>query len=271
MKEKVLEASQITSLGVGAPRRLLFPSSYDELLLALEMGALPIGGGSNSVLLETDRPLLSLEEFKRVELEGGRVTLGAGVKLKELLKLQIREGFSLFEFLAGVPRATVGGLVAQNAGAFGKEVSQFLESLVYISWEGEILELKDFNGFGYRSSPFPKLGVVLEATFRVERRPGIFREVERFVRERLERHPPFFLKTAGSTFKNPPGESAGKLLELCGMKGYRVGGLKFSEKHANFLLNFGGTLEDFFRITDEAKERVFREFGVELSLEVRLI
>jgi UDP-N-acetylmuramate dehydrogenase len=271
LKVKTLPAGALTTLGVGRKRKVYLPESLEELRTLVKEGLTPIGGGSNAVLAGSS-PLISLKNFQKLELCGNRLTAGAGAPLSKILKLQIKKGFSLFEFLAGIPKATVGGLIAQNAGAFGSEVAKFLEEITFITPEGEVEKLRDFSGFGYRSSPFPKAGVVVEAVFRVKRDDSVKEKVEEFVFKRLSKQPPFYLKTAGSTFKNPPGDSAGRLLDACGLKGFKVGGLKFSEKHANFLINEGsGTLEDFYRITETAAQRVKERFGVELHLEVKLL
>ncbi|WP_457680358.1 UDP-N-acetylmuramate dehydrogenase [Thermovibrio sp.] len=271
MKVKLLHPKEITTLGVGREREILLPENLKELSYLVKEGLTPIGGGSNSVLKESS-PLISLKNFKKVEVKEGEITLGAGVELKEVIKLQVKKGFSLFEFLAGVPKATVGGLVAQNAGAFGREVKDLLKEITYLDREGEVRKLKEFDRFGYRSSPFPKEGVVVEAKFKIAPKRGVKREVEKFVKARLSKQPSFFLRTAGSTFKNLKEAPAGKLLDQCGLKGFFIKELGFSEKHANFLINRGnGSLEEFEEIVEIAKEKVKESFGLELSLEIKLI
>ncbi len=273
MKVKTLPAEKLTTLGIGRERRVCFPETLNELISLVKDGLLPIGGGSNSVLAG-ESPLISLKNFNRIELEGELLRVGAGVPLSKVLKLQVKEGFSLFEFLAGIPKATVGGAVAQNAGAFGREVSDFLVEVTFVTYRGEVKKLNDFKGFGYRRSPFPKEGVVVEAVFKVERARGskVRERLKDFVFRRLSKQPPFYLKTAGSTFKNPPGESAGRLLDLCGLKGFKLGGLRFSQKHANFLVNEGeAELKDFKEIVAVARERVLEKLGVELFLEITLL
>jgi len=271
LKVKVLTADKLTTLGVGNRRKVYFPESLEELKSLVKEGLTPIGGGSNAVLAGSS-PLISLKNFQKLELCGERLIAGAGAPLSKILKLQIRKGFSLFEFLGGIPRATVGGLIAQNAGAFGREVSDSLEEVTFITYEGKIEKLKNLEGFGYRKSPFPKMGVVVEAVFKVKEDRKVKEKIGEFVLKRLSKQPPFYLKTAGSTFKNPPGESAGRLLDLCGLKGFKVGRLKFSEKHANFLINEGkANLKELRQITEIAKDKVKRNFGITLELEIKLI
>jgi len=274
LKVRVVDAKELTTLKIGTERTVFYPETVEELLKLLEREGplLPVGGGSNVVLSNDPKPLISLSEFKKVQFEGERLTLGAGVTLKKVLKLQCTLGFSLFEFLAGIPKAQVGGLVAQNAGAFGREVAQLLEEVTYLSYDGKLLKLKGKEAFGYRSSPFPEKGIVLEATFRVkpQRKEEVKEQVRRFVKARLQKQPPP-VNTAGSTFKNPPLQPAGKLLDLCGFKGYFVGGVGFSEKHANFAVNRNGTFGEFQELIERAKERVREKFQVELELEVKVL
>jgi len=272
LKVKVLNGEELTTIGIGGKREVFFPKSLEELL-KLDLKEFKfIGGGSNSVLKEKGPPLISLKGFNYLIYKGELLTLGSGVPLSAVLKEQLRRGFSLFEFLSGIPKATVGGLIAQNAGAFGFEVKEFLERVLYIDFEGQIREIREFSSFNYRESPFPKEGVVIEATFKIRKESNIRKRIRSFLLKRKNKQPSFYLKTAGSTFKNPKGESAGKLLDICGFKGFKLKNLKFSEKHANFLINTGkATFSEFTDIVETAREKVKEEFGIELSLEVKVL
>jgi UDP-N-acetylmuramate dehydrogenase len=276
LKAEVRNPIELTTIGVGAPRKVYVPENLLELRSLLKEGLRVVGGGSNTVLSEEGVPLVSLEKFRDVTLSGDLLRLGAGVKLSCVLRLQRKNKFSLFEFLSGVPRATVGGLVAQNAGAFGREIKDFLYSVEYLDIEsGEVLRLNReeiLNSFKYRSSPFPEGGVVVSATFKVVPDDNISEKIKRIVNLRLKKHPPFYLKTAGSTFKNPSGFSAGKLLDECGFRGFKLKNLKFSEVHANFLINEGGApFSEFLEIVEIAREKVKDQKGVDLKLEVRVV
>ena len=273
MEVRELSAKELTTIGIGSSYPVYFPENLEELKSLLKNeDVFIIGGGSNTVLSERLKgKLVSLRKFRNILLEKDKIAVGAGVKLGELLALQIQKNFSLFEFLAGIPKATVGGLVAQNAGAFGSEIKNRLIEIKFLSRETLQVEiLRDFSEFGYRKSPFPELGAVIEATFRISPSQKIKEEIKRFVNLRLKKQPPFYLKTAGSTFKNPPGDSAGRLLDLAGLKGFRVGGVKFSEFHANFVINEGGTFKDFIQLVKIGRERVRELFGTNLELEVKI-
>jgi len=275
LKVKILSSEELTTIGVGAPRKVYFPESIGELRSLVKEGFPVVGGGSNTVLSDRKTPLISTAFLNGVKFENGRVTLGAGVKLSQVLKLQQREKFSLFEFLAGVPRATVGGLVAQNAGAFGREVKDVLESVRYLDREtGEIVELtkKEIEKlFKYRETPFPKKGTVLSATFKIKHCKSVKAKIENFVKLRLSKQPLFSIKTAGSTFKNPSKDSAGRLLDLAGLKGFSVGRVYFSELHANFAVNRGGAeFSEFLELITVARDRIKSLFQIELELEVKI-
>lgn len=276
MKVRILTPEELTTIGIGVPRKVYFPENLGELRSLLRENFPILGGGSNTVLSDSKTPLISTAFLNEIKLENGKITLGAGVKLSQVLKLQQRKKFSLFEFLAGVPRATVGGLIAQNAGAFGSEVKDFLESVRYLDREtGEVIELteKEIKKlFKYRETPFPKIGAVLFATFRIKRCENVKTRIEKFVKLRLSKQPHFFTKTAGSTFKNPPKDSAGRLLDLAGLKGFSVGRVYFSELHANFTVNRGGAeFSEFLELITVARDKVKSLFQVKLELEVRIL
>ena len=275
MEVKLLSPEEITTIGVGVPRKVYFPENVRELLTLLKENFPVIGGGSNAVLSDSSTPLISTALFRDCTFNGNTVTLGAGVRLSQVLKLQQKMKFSLLEFLAGIPRATVGGLVAQNAGAFGEEVKDRLLSVTYADPEsGEVLKMEKEEierSFGYRETPFPEKGTILNATFKIRYEPEIRRKISGFVGLRLSKQPPFYLKTAGSTFKNPEGESAGRLLDLAGLKGFSIGRIEFSNTHANFTVNRGkASFSEFKELTEEARKRVERMFNVRLELEIKI-
>jgi UDP-N-acetylmuramate dehydrogenase len=224
LKVEIRSPERLTTIGIGGRRKVYVPENLKELRSLIREGFPIIGGGSNVVLKDEGIPLISLELFKNVRFFGRTVELGAGVKLSEVLKLQQKLKFSLFEFLSGIPKATVGGLVAQNAGAFGKEVKDSLVRIFFIdrkTGELSVMEREEIERrFGYRKSPFSEKGVIISALFKIEEYPEIGNEIKRYVSFRLKNHPPFFLKTAGSTFKNPEKIPAGKLLEECGLKDF---------------------------------------------------
>jgi len=167
----------------------------------------------------------------------------------------------------------VGGAVSMNAGAFGVETSDFLKEVYFLSWDGELVKAqKEELEFSYRKSPFPQLGIVYKVVFEFEFSKEPIREDYARIRQIRKEKQPINLPTSGSTFKNPKGDYAGRLLEKVGLKGFRLKELAFSEKHANFLVNLGNAnFSEVRDLIDLAKERVFNAFGVILEEEVKLI
>ncbi len=276
MKVRTLSPSELTTIGIGSPCKVFFPESLKELISLLREGNVYILGGGSNLVIPENLPeglrLVKLTSFRGLKLEGSFLRVGAGEKISTVINFLVKNGLSSIEFLSGIPKATIGGAVAQNAGAFGKSMKDVLGEVTYIdSRTLKVKKLSDFSGFSYRKSPFPEIGVVIEVSLRVKESESIREDVENYVKLRLEKQPQFWLKTAGSTFKNPKGYPAGYLLEKAGLKGFSIGNLKFSEKHANFLINLSNaSFSEFQEIVNLAKERVRETFGIDLELEVKV-
>jgi len=269
-----ISGKKLTTIGIGGECTVFVPEDEKELSEVMKIENLfVIGGGSNVVIPDNSKDLnfVSLKNFRSVRIGSGSLICGGGVKISQILKLQMKEQFSMFEFLAGVPKITVGGAVAQNAGAFGTETVSFLKRLVFINRNGDFEELKDFGFFGYRNSPFPDFGIIYEAEFEFSKCKGVRLMIEDKVKMRLKNHPHFSIKTAGSTFKNPKENFAGFFIDKAGLKGFSVGDISVSSKHANFLINRGNaTFGDFCKIVDIVREKVLKLFDVELELELKV-
>lgn len=280
---KNLDLWPYTTIRIGG-KALYFcePKDLEELKYAIFFAldkSLPIfilGRGSNTIFGDFEGLVISMRRFEGFEVrrEGDlfHITAQAGVLLSKLVSFSLKEGLEGFYRLVGFP-ATVGGAIAMNAGAFGYEINEHLKEVVFLDWEGKLQRArKEELSFSYRSSPFPDLGFVLAGTFAAPKAKRDIVEEYKVIREKRASKQPLNLPTCGSTFKNPPGHFAGRLLEKVGMKGYRVGDVAFSEKHANFLVNLGrGTYQEVLKIIQEAKRRVFESFGISLEEEVRLI
>ncbi len=251
-------------------KAILLSKERDIPLFILGNGSNTIFGNVNGIVLHT-----GLLKGISVEEKNGKLLIRAkaGERLSEIIKITVKENVRDFYKLYGFP-ASVGGAVCMNAGSFGAEIKDFLHEITYMNWEGEIIRERAENlKFSYRNSEFPKKGIVLEATFIFEKETekNIKEELKRIIQERKSKQP-INKPTSGSTFKNPEGNYAGRLLEMVKMKGFRVGDVAFSEKHANFLINLGnGSFEEVREIIEEAKRRVFEEFGILLEEEVRLV
>lgn len=276
-----------TSFRIGGPaRRMAFPSSCGELLTLLSLAhscgiePLVIGNGTN--LLAPDEGLNRLviglsQGLNRIERgpEPGTILAEAGASLASTAIFACKQGLSGLEFAHGIP-GTVGGGVCMNAGAYGGEIKQVLEGAGILFPEGgpQFLSSESMD-LSYRHSLLTERpeAVALYALFRLS--PGAPEEIRARMQELMERRKasqPLDVPSAGSTFKRPEGFFAGTLIDQCGLKGLRAGGAQVSEKHAGFLVNCGGaTCADMKALIAQVQERVFRETGVRLEPEVRIL
>lgn len=269
---------------VGGPADILvFPKNEEELLWISSLAkqfSLPvtiIGTGTN--LLVRDRGIrgvtISLAQaFREITVlentaEMCTVRCGGGVSKPELLEWAIGQGLAGLEFSAGVP-GTIGGGIYMNAGTkYGCYGDILKEVRLFDFGQGGRQYLKNELHFGYRESAV-KGSLVVWATF--ELKPGnstlMRQEVDRIIAERAEKQPLDF-PSCGSTFKNPEGFSAGRLIEKSDLKGLTIGGAEISQKHANFILNKGNaSAKDILTLIDIIKARVKERFGVALECEV---
>jgi UDP-N-acetylmuramate dehydrogenase len=177
------------------------------------------------------------------------------------------------EFCAGIP-GSVGGAVRMNAGAYGGEIGNVVESVNFLDASGKIRNVPRAGlPFSYRNLDLPAESIIIGATFRLRR--GAAEKIAGRVREiiglRREKHPLEF-PNAGSIFKNPPDCPAGRLIEEAGLKGFRIGDAQVSEKHGNFIVNRGAaTAADLLRLIALIHQRVFEKTGHALETEVKII
>ncbi len=273
--------SRLTALRLGGrPLEYFRPRDEDELREALaecrrlHMPWRVLGGGSNLLVEDGELPYAVIHVappgFGRLERTGRReVRAGAAVRSGALLAFCRDEGLGGLEFLAGLP-GSVGGAVAGNAGAWGRQVADRLGRLHLIGPDGgrRVLPPERVQ-FGYRKAELDG-AIVTAAEFALEPRDPelIGARMVRHAARRRKRHPAG--SSAGCIFKNPPGDSAGRLLDLCGLKGRRVGDAEVSRVHANFILNRGkANTQDVLTLIGQMQRAVRRRFGVELELEVK--
>lgn len=202
------------------------------------------------------------------------ITAGAGVLLSKLSMFSLKKGFSGLEFAGGIP-GSVGGAVYMNAGAYGHSVSDVIKSVVTLREDGKMKEYTcEEAKFSYRKSVFADNNeIILFARFLVKVYPRIPIRVvmERYRAERAEKQP-LELPSAGSFFKRPEGNFAGKLIEEAGLKGYRTGDAGVSEKHAGFIVNYGNaTFDDVIKVMQHVIDTVYDKFKVKLEPEVKII
>lgn len=271
-----------TSLRVGGVADLIvYPRNHLEfvqvlnLLSSLAVPWMVLGGGSNTLVNDEGirGVVVSTKRMRSIEVLGDRVVVAeAGAVLGSILNMSIRAGLSGFEFAAGIP-GTVGGGVFMNAGANGGEIKDVVER-VWVWLEGrEVVLSRDEIKFEYRKSHLPEGSVVTKATFVLK--PGDREEIKRRVKDYLERRSktqPITMSNCGSVFKNPHEIPAGKLLDELGFKGFRIGGAKFSEIHANFIVNLANArASDVLALIDIAREEALKRRGIVLEPEIKIV
>jgi UDP-N-acetylmuramate dehydrogenase len=270
--------------GIGGKARYFLELADDGPLpeLAARLTAehepyLVIGAATNTLFAATELPGLTVKlSSSRMAVDGDVVTVSAGFLMPKLAAETAKAGRAGLEFAAGVP-GTVGGSVFGNAGAFGGEVGRCLLSAEVIDPRGLRHTMSvDECSFSYRDSAFKRARagwVVLSAAFRsTPERPAAVRERLLQVQKHRRATQPIEQRSLGSTFKNPAGDSAGRLIDSAGLKGRRIGGAQISPKHANFIVNLGGaTADDVLALMAEMRDRVLHRFGIELEPEVRII
>ncbi len=261
--------------------------SASDLIKQLGGNVFILGGGTNILASDENLPLVLLKNSYRAapeivhrEQNNIWVTVGTSFPMPRFLAFCAKQGLSGLEGLSGIP-GSVGGAIAMNAGSFGTQTCEHLESINLYSENTGIIKVNSQEFFyGYREFKLKKSietqswFLLLEATFilTLEEMSGITKERTLDYLKKKSRQP-IKDNSAGCVFKNPaPDKPAGLLLEKCGFKGKRLGGMQFSPIHANFLINTGmGTSEEAFQLIAMAKEKVQEEFGLVLQTEVKIL
>ncbi|MDO8722070.1 MAG: UDP-N-acetylmuramate dehydrogenase [Syntrophales bacterium] len=279
--------SRHTSLGVGGKAdAVVFPRTGEELkkiLSCLKKEGIPftpVGNGTNLIVRDGGYRgvVVSLKRFHNLSIkddDGGGVSVHAeaGVPLAELVGLSLREGLTGMEFCAGIP-GSVGGAVRMNAGAYGREIKDVVETITFMTIKGGICQQGGGElGFSYRNLDLPPDFVILAARFFLHRgaREEIKKDVETILEMRRDKHPLMY-RNAGSIFKNPGSLSAGRIIDEMGLKGLKIGDAMISEMHGNFIVNLGkAKAKDVLALIDAVKNKVLEERGVVLDTEVHII
>lgn len=212
-------------------------------------------------------------EFSRHSIEGEHITAGAATILAALVNDAFAMGLSGLEFGVGVP-GTFGGALAMNAGTRDEWIGRIVESVtLFVPGEG-LLRLRGTEvPWGYRRSGLPGRGIIVEGVLKVEAGdPVTIRRVMESNFRRRKSSQPVGAASAGSVFKNPEGDSAGRLIEAAGLKGRSMGKARISEVHANFIVNEGGaTAADVARLVKTAHDAVKDRYGIELAPEIKFL
>jgi UDP-N-acetylmuramate dehydrogenase len=249
-----------------------------------ELGVLSRGFGAGSNLLVRDGGIrgvaISLKHLGAVERldadpdgEAANVAIDAGASTGKVLSFATQQELGGVEFLGGVP-GTIGGGMIMNAGTYLGEFKDVTVRVRSVDERGQAVSRSNAEcGFAYRASAIPPSEVVTRVSLRLTPRPRA--EIEtavRDLRERRRAREPHGVPNAGSIFKNPPGDYAGRLIEACGLKGRRVGGAEVSPVHANWIVNAGqARAAELLELVDIVRATVVERFGIKLELEVKVV
>lgn len=273
----------LTTFRIGGPADLLvIPRTGAALARVVQsvrrlgVELLVIGAGSD--LLITDAGIRGVvlkvpSGLEPVRIDGDRLYADAGRTLPDLMRQARRAGLAGLEFAGGIP-GSLGGSLAVNAGAWGREMADVADRLIGIDEGGEPVEVRGADvEWSYRHAGLPAPMVITEAVLRLEPdAPERIAEREEKRHAARRRTQPLGEPSAGCVFRNPLGKHAGELIEAAGLKGERVGGALVSPVHANFIVNSGGaTASEVMRLIARVRERVERTAGVQLELEIKLV
>jgi len=287
--------AQYTTFHVGGPAASLYEAKdVDDLRRVVvflnkeEIPYLVVGGGSNllvkdegieGVVILLRGPLADMAQEKTdlsVSNSGEynrTIRAGAGLPIADLLVHCRDSGYGGLEFLAGIP-GTVGGAVAMNAGAFGKEISDRVKEISIITAGGQIVaRSRSQLKFSYRALHIEKKSVIIGACLKVDPEDAntVSKKISGYLKRRKENQPIGY-PSAGSVFKNPPNDYAGRIIEHVGLKGKKIGGAMISEKHANYIVNTGdATAKDILELLSLTQETVKKENGIKLEPEIKIV
>jgi len=287
--------AQHTTFRVGGPAESLYEAKDAENLRRViaflnkeDIPYLVVGRGSNllvkdegleGVVILLRGPLAGMVQGKtdpsvsNLRAHDMTVHAGAGLPIVDLLIHCRDSGYGGLEFLAGIP-GTVGGAVAMNAGSFGKEIGAWVKEINVITAGGDIVARNRSQlHFSYRALHMEKRSVIIGACLKVdiEGMKTVTKRIAGYLKRRKESQPIEY-PSAGSVFKNPPNDYAGRLIELAGLKGKKIGGAMISEKHANYIVNTGdATAKDILELLSLTQGKVKKETGVTLKPEIKVV
>ncbi|WP_172408256.1 UDP-N-acetylmuramate dehydrogenase [Desulfosporosinus sp. FKA] len=280
--EKNYSLKELTTWKIGGPAEFAYwPQTTDDLKEVIERAMAAkvplwlIGRGSNLLISDQGLPGITLvtTSLRSIDWDDYSVRVQAGYPLARLAQETGERGWSGLEFARGIP-GSVGGAVIMNAGAHGGEIASQIESVSILTTEGSWRRLKrEEIEFGYRYCSLSGEAWIMEATLKFS--PGNKEAILRSMQENLRQraiNQPLEVPNAGSIFRNPPGDSAGRLIETAGWKGKCVGGALVSTKHANFIVNTGGAkASDVLVLIAEIQEDIQHKYGIALQTEIKYL
>lgn len=280
MLQTNFDIKKLTTMKIGGTiARFYSPETIEKFLqIAKKEPKAFIAGNLSNVIVSSfgyDGAVISTKKLNNISINGNTIVAGAGVRGTKLSKLACENALSGMEFMIAFP-GSIGGEVCMNAGAHGQDISSILKFAKVYSPERGLITLSNADlKFGYRSSVCQYENYsVLEAEFELlsKSKEEIQAKMDENLAFRKNKQPDLTMPNCGSTFKNPEGDSAGRLLDTVGVKGLKVGGMKVWENHANFIVNDGdGTSLDALRLMFEMYKRVKDKFNIELQPEVKFL
>lgn len=278
--ERGASLAELTSLGIGGTTDLLLIRRHEaipDLLRLLDAAQVPhkfLGGGSNLLVIDGELPFAVLQLVKgepEIVLDGNIATVDAAADLGRTVTYCAKHNLGGMEGLIGVP-GTVGGALRMNAGAYGIQIGSYVREVkIYRAAERRIEILRGAQiSFEYRHTSFAPDDMMLAVKLELPSKP--FEEILQGIRicnEKRRSSQPLGQKSAGCIFKNPPGGSAGRMIDELGLKGFSHGDARVSERHANFFVNAGkASATDMLALVADVRERVEKAYGVTLENEV---
>ena len=264
----------------GIAKELIFVEEKNELkeIIDTRKNIFILGNGTNTLIYDgnLDISFVSLKKLQKISVEEKNknfdlVRVESGLDLDDLIKFMEENNYTGLENITGIP-GSVGGLVNMNGGAYGTEIFDCIEEVEVCKNDGKIekIKTKDLH-FKYRTTEIKEnKWIVISALFKFKF--GFDHAASEDKREQRKVKHPLDLPNLGSTFKNPKGKFAARLISDAGLKGYQVGGARISEKHPNFVTNIGNaTFNDVISVIEHVKEVVFEKFNIELNTEIIIL
>lgn len=264
----------------GIAKELIFVEEKNELkeIIDTRKNIFILGNGTNTLIYDgnLDISFVSLKKLQKISIEEKNkdfdlVRVESGLDLDDLIKFMEENNYTGLENITGIP-GSVGGLVNMNGGAYGTEIFDCIEEVEVCKNDGKIekIKTKDLH-FKYRTTEIKEnKWIVISALFKFKF--GFDRAASEDKREQRKVKHPLDLPNLGSTFKNPEGKFAARLISDAGLKGYQVGGARISDKHPNFVTNIGNaTFNDVISVIEHVKEVVFEKFNIKLETEIIIL
>lgn len=266
----------------GVGECVCFPQDINQLQAIIKYSKqedipfLVLGNASNVIIDEEglDGFIVFTTDLTFQEVDNTRIRVGSGLPIKKLSALALANGLTGLEFACGIP-GSVGGGIFMNAGCYGGELKDVISEVKALDQDGNLVVYSNRAcDFSYRTSIFQLNGeVIVEATFELS--PGSPKEIEEIMndlmRQRSQKQPLEY-PSCGSVFKRPEGYFVGKLISDANLKGYRIGGVEVSKKHAGFMVNVdNGTANDYLELISYVQDKIYEIYGIKLEKEVRIL